>query len=121
MKHKYVVSLLAALVASCDGAPSSNPPAPYTPPAGGAPRCELSADCPAGTHCDLGECIQDCSTANACSHDDQACTARGRCVTNLKFDHDLPPATSNGVVLSAPPIRIDDGVDTAMLAIDATP
>ena len=121
MKRKHVLSLLTALLASCDGAPPSNPPAPYTPPAGGAPRCELSADCPAGTHCDLGECIQDCSTANACSHDDQACTSRGRCVGDLKFDHDPPPSTSNGVVLEAPPIRIDDGVDTALLAIDATP
>ena len=121
MKHKHVISVLAALLASCNGAPPSNPPAPYTPPPGGAPRCELSADCPAGTHCDLGECIQDCSTANACSNDNAACTPRGRCVTDLKFDHDPPPATSNGVTLSAPPIRIDDGVDTATLAIDATP
>jgi hypothetical protein len=121
MKHKHVISVLAALLASCNGAPPSNPPSPYTPPPGGAPRCELSADCPAGTHCDLGECIQDCSTANACSNDNAACTPRGRCVTDLKFDHDPPPSATNGVTLSAPPIRIDDGVDTAMLSIDATP
>ena len=121
MKHNHVLSLLAVLAASCDGAPPSNPPPPYTPPAGGAPRCELSADCPAGTHCDLGECIQDCSTATACKDDNLACTPRGRCVGSLSLDHDLPPPTRNGVVLSAAPIHIDDGEDTAQLEVEATP
>ena len=30
------------------------------------PPCVISADCPAGQHCDLGECVQDCNVESAC-------------------------------------------------------
>src|SRR5262249_55375355 len=49
----------------------SQPPAPVSDKS----PCIISADCPAGTHCDLGECLQDCNTDQPCSGA-QSCSAR---------------------------------------------
>jgi hypothetical protein len=61
------------------GAGGGDVPRPYQPPGAGAPACELAADCPAGTHCDLGQCYQACNTALACAAASEACSNRGRC------------------------------------------
>ena len=66
------------------------------------PACILSADCPSGLHCDLGECIQDCNTNSACSGD-KTCSARARCLTPKQADEDPPPpSTSTGTLDVSP-------------------
>ncbi len=79
----YGLSILvgiAGVLVGCGGAPGQHSSAAGTGKDGGTsavppkpisdrPPCILSADCPAGLHCDLGECIQDCNTASACSGD----------------------------------------------------
>lgn len=98
------------------GAPLSEPddalapaPAPLTTP------CLLSADCPPGLHCDLGECVQSCDTDASC--DDAAaheaggdgagaaeegrthCSPRGRCLPEGEEDRDPPPPTASAGTL----------------------
>src|SRR4051794_10658336 len=60
--------------AGMSSAGTTNPPDPTK-----GPICIISADCPSGTHCDLGECIQDCNADNACA-DRKTCSARARCL-----------------------------------------
>ena len=70
----FIASLLAACSsrnapsdqhpgsAGASGSPSaSDAPANNTPGVVASTLCVISADCPAGAHCDLGECIQDCN------------------------------------------------------------
>jgi hypothetical protein len=64
------------------------------------PSCTLSVDCPTGTHCDLGECIQSCSAGNPCKSS-EICSPRGRCLGASAKDEDPPPVTvSAGTVLA---------------------
>src|SRR5882672_8207206 len=78
--------------------PGSNPSAGPAraagtpPPATDHPLCVISADCPAGEHCDLGECVQDCSTVDPCTGG-LVCTARARCAKPDESDQDPPPST----------------------------
>src|SRR5262249_27227849 len=60
--------------------PPTAQPSPPPQPTSAKPACVISADCPAGTHCDLEQCIQDCNTAVACSDAATACSSRGRCM-----------------------------------------
>src|SRR5262249_38840265 len=69
--------------------------------------CRLSVDCPAGTYCDLGECRQDCSTAQPCPSSDQLCGPRARCLPPGATDGDPPPTTDKAgtlTVLSSPSV-----------------
>jgi hypothetical protein len=68
-------------------------PEPYLLPEGGAPPCELSADCPAGTYCDLGQCFQVCNTEESCPPE-LFCNARGRCVATYDAPTDPAPQTT---------------------------
>jgi hypothetical protein len=71
------------------------PDSGQVPPArvdGHAP-CALSADCIAGQHCDLGECIQDCSVDAPCASG-EACSPRGRCLAAGEKDVDPPPVVT---------------------------
>jgi len=77
-------------------------------PASGGNVCIISADCPSGTHCDLGECVQSCSSADACDGK-LVCSARGRCLEPGTADRDPRPSakktgqihvTPDSVVLS---------------------
>ncbi|MBL8682390.1 MAG: hypothetical protein JNK05_24705 [Myxococcales bacterium] len=75
------------------------PPAPAT---GNGQRCALSADCPSGTFCDLGECIQQCNLRDPCTGQ-LTCTPRGRCAdadSGVASDPPLAPAT--GVLAASP-------------------
>jgi hypothetical protein len=78
---------------AADGAAVSPPP----PSMGMGNRCALSADCPAGTFCDLGECIQQCNTRDPCTGQ-FTCTPRGRCAD--------PDA---GVATNDPPVVVPSG------------
>ncbi len=64
----------------------SGPPAP----ANGHPVCVLSADCPVGQYCDLGECVQACNTEKACGAG-LVCGPRGRCLPPATKDEDPKP------------------------------
>jgi hypothetical protein len=55
--------------------------------------CIISADCPGGQHCDLGECIQSCNKVDPCSGE-LTCSPRGRCIEEGKADEDPPPSTT---------------------------
>ncbi|MGC4070800.1 MAG: hypothetical protein QM784_40225 [Polyangiaceae bacterium] len=64
------------------------------------PICIVSADCPTGTHCDLGECVQACNTTQSCGSD-SFCSARARCVSRKEDDVDVTPDGKFKGVLSA--------------------
>lgn len=79
---------------------SEAPPAIETHPA-----CVLSADCPAGQHCDLGECIQDCNTERPCGPD-AVCSPRARCLAPSEEDRDPPPSTRRAGTLTVTPSSV---------------
>ena len=84
------------------GAGGSTKPGAPPAPASTNPACVISADCPAGQHCDLEQCVQDCSTATACAGD-QTCSPRARCVAPGTEDEDpKPTGQSQGTLLVAP-------------------
>ena len=92
-----VWALLGFAVSGCgadgSGAPRSKPGGGPPPPIETHPPCIISADCPSGQHCDLGECVQDCNTADPC-HQGASCSERARCVPPDQKDEDPPPLTS---------------------------
>ena len=69
------------------------------------PACIISADCPSGLHCDLGECIQDCNTVSACSSD-KTCSSRARCLAADQPDQDPPPPSTNTGNLDVTPTAV---------------
>jgi hypothetical protein len=73
-----------------DGGVSEGQPPPVVD--GNGP-CVLSADCPTGQHCDLGECYQQCNVETPCD-DGQTCSSRGRCLDAGKTDSDPAPVTT---------------------------
>jgi hypothetical protein len=71
-------------------------------PGDGSNGCIISADCPASTHCDLGECVQDCNADSKCGKG-LVCSPRGRCIKSQELDADPPPTTQHfGSVLADP-------------------
>ncbi len=70
---------------------------PPPPSSGMGQRCALSADCPSGTFCDLGECIQQCNQRDPCTGA-LTCSPRGRC------------ADPDSGIASDPPVRTETGV-----------
>lgn len=106
-----VTPLAAVLIAGCTGGgggtggdnnDAGGAPNDPPPPASDHPACVISADCPAGEHCDLGECIQDCNTDMACGGS-QRCTPRARCVEPGSPDTDPPPSPHYSGAVSAAP------------------
>ncbi|MFZ5896838.1 MAG: hypothetical protein ACOY0T_37625 [Myxococcota bacterium] len=72
------------------------------PPGDGSNGCIISADCPANTHCDLGECVQDCRADAECEKG-LVCSPRGRCIKSQASDTDPSPSTQHlGSVLVEP-------------------
>jgi len=96
-RHRFVFGILAMLVGCVGGHgdderpkdPNAGPPEPVTTTA----ACIISADCPAGTHCDLGECVQTCNTVDPCTGE-TTCSPRGRCVGENEKDQDPAPVTT---------------------------
>ena len=81
-----------------DGTPSipAEPPKPTT----SQDACIISADCPAGTHCDLGQCLQDCNSKDACSKG-LACSVRARCIEPDAQDEDPAPVVEHTGTVTA--------------------
>lgn len=108
LSRALLVSLSVLFAGSClgcsSGASAPSEEAPFEPsdapePAGGSSLCLLSADCPQGQHCDLGECVQSCNTAAPCE-DGTYCSLRGRCVAEGEEDRDPPPPTESAGTLN---------------------
>ncbi|QQR89556.1 MAG: hypothetical protein IPJ88_15370 [Myxococcales bacterium] len=74
-----------------------------------APACELSADCPNGSYCELGICYQACSSKKSCSGGD-SCSERGRC-SGSGDSNDVPIETERAVTLSVEQELLDFGND----------
>lgn len=68
--------------------------------------CIISADCPAGGHCQLGECSQDCNTELACERG-LACSLRGRCLSPETPDADPPPVAGHQGSVRAEPTSVE--------------
>jgi len=64
--------------------------------------CVLSADCPVGTHCDLGECVQECSQQSPCAKGN-TCSARARCLSEGEPDKDPVPSQDYVGMVTAEP------------------
>ena len=75
---------LSSVACSSDLSPSAPPPLSERP------SCVISADCPAGAHCDLEECVQDCTVKDPCTGG-LTCTPRARCVGQGEPDQDPKP------------------------------
>src|SRR6185436_15090266 len=82
------------------------------PPDGGASSsvpdhraCSLSADCAAGFHCDLSECVRDCGPEIACDSG-KSCSPRGRCLGAGEPDADPAPVTKGEGEIHADPSRV---------------
>ena len=92
-----------------------------TPAANGAPLCVISADCPSGSHCDLGECVQDCNDDNACG-DGSTCSARARCLSGSAADSDPTPDTTYLGTISAGPLTtlLTEGDQTMKVTLKST-
>jgi hypothetical protein len=70
---------------------ASDPPPPLEQ-GGDAELCIISADCASGSHCDLGECVQNCHRDNPCE-EGLICSARARCLDEGAEDIDPAPPT----------------------------
>ena len=64
--------------------------------------CVLSADCPAGTHCDLGECVQECNEQTPCP-EAETCSTRARCLADSEPDQDPVPTKNYAGTVTAEP------------------
>lgn len=107
MRSYRFVSLLALLpLVGCSSSDGGNAPtAPGAPPpaATSHPACVISADCPAGEHCDLSECVQDCNDSAPCSDTSLSCSPRARCLPQGTPDKDPPPVTAHAGDLKVSP------------------
>lgn len=74
-------------------------------PSSGAPPCVISADCPAGQFCDLGECIQECNTQQVCG-DGFLCSPRGRCLKSQSEPTDPVPVPQYAGAITAEPASV---------------
>ncbi|HQP33675.1 MAG TPA: hypothetical protein PLI95_00785 [Polyangiaceae bacterium] len=131
--HSLVLlGLVPLITASCGGDGESNPGAAGTGGAGASadgppepatehPPCVLSADCPAGQHCDLGECIQDCNTNLPCA-EGATCSPRARCLEPSAKDTDPPPVSAKGgeLTLESSSFHVTDADDRVKVVLKAT-
>jgi hypothetical protein len=122
MIRGYFAGLLAALTA-CGGGASEHPdaaladaspvpdaviPAPDARVVdydGHSGACLLSADCPPGKYCDLGECRRDCDDQGSCPGGG-TCSAHGRCLDSGEVDADPAPTTDLADTVDASPVTI---------------
>lgn len=118
-----------ALIASLTGCRASNEEsdaATESPPAKSqhvSPRegtlCILSVDCPGGSHCDLGECVQSCSGDDPCG-EGQACSERGRCLDEGTVDVEPPPVGESKGVLQVDKQRVPLDETTTSFSLELT-
>jgi len=121
------VFVSTALFSACSGGrhrgggdSPGDPPAPYVGSLSDAPECELSADCPQGTYCDLGQCFQACNTVDPCTGE-LVCIPRGRCDDDVAAPADPPVVTRVETTLrsSTPVIRLGPTDQVALVTIES--
>lgn len=90
-------------------------------PASAHPPCIISADCPDGQHCDLGECFQDCNTELDCSGQ-ATCSPRARCLLPSESDDDPTPSGqfAGSVSVSPSSVQLGDGDEKLELELSTT-
>jgi hypothetical protein len=81
------------------------------------PACVISADCPASSHCDLGECFQECNTQKSCDGE-LSCSPRARCLVDKTPDHDPAPSAEYAGALSVTPTVVQLTDADSKLVID---
>lgn len=79
----------------------SKPPAPIDD----SSACVISADCPTGSHCDLGECVQQCNAQASCNGG-LTCSPRARCLAPSESDADPEPTTTYAGSITTSPSAI---------------
>lgn len=119
----FVVLCFGTLLSCGDDGQDSNPsstspdiglPETPPPPLTDEVTCIVSADCPAGSHCDLGECVQECNTVTPCTQA-LACSQRARCVTEQAEDIDPVPATEyEGSISASTALAVLQDSDTVL-------
>lgn len=112
--------ILTLLCAACGNEqPKGAGEAP--PPMQEHPACVISADCPSGAHCDLGECIQECNTTVSCSGE-ATCSERARCLAPGEVDSDPIPTGkfAGGVSVGQPSVLLGDADDTFEIELSST-
>ncbi|HMR08619.1 MAG TPA: hypothetical protein PKA88_22715, partial [Polyangiaceae bacterium] len=123
-KTKYLAALLlSGLSLACSGGSddadgrTSKTPEPVTE----KPACVISADCPAGTHCDLGECVQQCNTEQSCGAS-TSCSPRARCLGPSQPDQDPEPSTEYGGSVQVEPaaVQLGDGDESFGITLTST-
>jgi len=82
----------AAGTASGEAPRAEAPVTDYAPQSTSARTCLISADCGAGSHCDLYECVSGCNARKPCESG-QVCSARGRCLLPARLDADPEPTS----------------------------
>jgi hypothetical protein len=87
---------------SKDKTPNDAPP----PVVAGNPICNISADCPSGQHCDLGECRQECNAIDPCTGQ-RVCSPRARCLAAGAPDQDPAPQTRYVGSVSVSPLSTE--------------
>jgi len=102
----FSFSLCVSGVAGCGCDEEARRSRPPEAAEGGDP-CTFSADCPSGTHCDLGQCLQVCNVDLPCAEDGLECTVRGRCVASGEEEVDPAPV----------PLDVDLEVSPAAVAL----
>lgn len=66
--------------------------------------CLFSYGCPAGTHCDLKRCVQECNAERPCA-DGLVCTSRGRCAATADDPADAPVRSKAGMLTAGESLR----------------
>ncbi|HSC87884.1 MAG TPA: hypothetical protein VLC09_11460 [Polyangiaceae bacterium] len=107
------------------GGCASTPPAAsetVPPPVESDALCVLSADCPAGLHCDLGECIQECNSELPCAGEGRSCSERARCLEEGERDVEPPPPGESLGELQVQPefLRLDPASDHFSFRVGAS-
>ena len=98
--RSLMVTAISSVLINC-GSDAASPTKSGPPvPIADSPACVISADCPAGSHCDLGECVQECNAEVSCSGK-LSCSPRARCLPASAPDADPEPTTSYAGSVSA--------------------
>jgi hypothetical protein len=100
--HRLFTALSAVTLIACGSGNKDVASSPPPPPIATTPACVISADCPAGQHCNLEECVQDCNTTDPCTGE-LTCSPRATCLPAGAPVSEPAPATKQTGTLSVSP------------------
>lgn len=110
----------ASRAEAAHGAADGGGDATHAASAAAGSLCLFSADCAARAHCDLGECVSDCTGDSDCAAP-RVCSPRGRCLSVGEVDRDPAPVVHKiGAVRGeAHPAVLSDRDDSLTIALSA--